>query len=291
MALDRSPSGAEPAPGPHGDVNHVRAPRRGHHRASAPPAAWQGRATLAAVAAGAAVAGGHSLSTWTQAPESYEVTRLAAGALIQSTSAEPRAKSALPRGTPTRQTAELAEMDYDSDVADVQSLTKGVKVGEELARGAASVRTALGGGTPGAALFRDHEFVRPTSGVFTSGFGARWGTSHYGIDIANRVGTAIYAVSDGTVIESGPASGFGLWVKVRHTGGWTSVYGHINRSLVREGQQVRAGQKIAEMGNRGQSTGPHLHFEIWDANDRKINPVAWLATRGVRVVGGAADPR
>ncbi|MGQ0482788.1 MAG: M23 family metallopeptidase [Pseudonocardia sp.] len=237
------------------------------------------------------MAGGHSQASWAPEPGSYDVTTLAAGALIQSTAGDTEFKSAMLRGEPTRQTTELAEMDFDSDVADVQSLTKAVQVGEQLAKGAASVRAALGRATPGASLFRGHEFVRPTSGTYTSGFGARWGTTHYGIDIANRIGTAIYAVSDGTVVESGPASGFGLWVKVRHTGGWTSVYGHINRSLVREGQRVDAGQKIAEMGNRGQSTGPHLHFEVWDANDRKVNPLAWLATRGVRVVGSAADPR
>lgn len=127
------------------------------------------------------------------------------------------------------------------------------------------------------------KFVKPTQGRFTSGFGARWGTTHYGVDIANRIGTPIYAVTDGTVVEAGSASGFGLWVRVMHADGTISVYGHVDSFSVREGQKVKAGQQIARMGNRGQSTGPHLHFEIWDADGRKINPVTWLAARGITV--------
>lgn len=301
LALPRSPSGAEPAPGirDHRDLDEVPIPRRGHHRAPASGTARHSRATLAAVATGATVAAGQSMIGGVDAlvpsPETVSYTMLAAedAGLIQSTSPQPRpAPAALLRHGPTRQSPELSAMDIESDVADVQSLVKGVAVGEALAGGAKTLRSALNSTTtPGAVIFRGHQFVRPTSGIFTSGFGSRWGTTHYGIDIANRIGTPIYAVSDGTVVESGPASGFGLWVRVKHAGGFTSVYGHINRSLVREGQRVKAGQKIAEMGNRGQSTGPHLHLEIWDANKRKINPIPWLAARGIRILGVHLDPR
>jgi murein DD-endopeptidase MepM/ murein hydrolase activator NlpD len=143
----------------------------------------------------------------------------------------------------------------------------------------------LADGAPQAALFRGQEFVRPTTGLFTSGFGARWGVVHYGIDLANRIGTPIFAVTDGVVVSAGPASGFGLWVRVLHPGGWISVYGHINRALVTVGERVRAGQEIAEMGNRGQSTGPHLHFEV-RLNGVPQNPARfWLAQRGIRIVG------
>ncbi|SDH61592.1 Murein DD-endopeptidase MepM and murein hydrolase activator NlpD, contain LysM domain [Actinokineospora alba] len=122
---------------------------------------------------------------------------------------------------------------------------------------------------------------KPTVGRLTSGFGARWGTTHYGIDIANRIGTPIVSVADGTVIEAGSASGFGLWVRVQHADGTVTVYGHVNDYVVREGQRVKAGQLIAHMGNRGQSTGPHLHFEVWDASGRKMNPLPWLTARGI----------
>jgi murein DD-endopeptidase MepM/ murein hydrolase activator NlpD len=124
-------------------------------------------------------------------------------------------------------------------------------------------------------------FVLPTKGVFTSGYGLRWGVFHYGIDLANAIGTPIVAAADGVVVESGPASGFGLWVRIRHSDGTITVYGHINRSLVVEGQKVRAGQEIAEMGNRGNSTGPHLHFEVWNAAGQKINPLIWLHQHGI----------
>lgn len=299
LALPRSPSGAEPAPG-NRDLEQVRVPRRGHHRVPASGTARHSRATLAAVATGATVAAGQSMIGGVDAlvpsPETVSYTVLAAedAGLVQSTSPQPKpVTAALLKHGPTRQSPDLAVMDIDTDVADVQSLVKGVAVGEALAGGARTLRAALNATTdvPGAVRFRGRQFVRPTSGIFTSGFGSRWGTTHYGIDIANRIGTPIYAVSDGTVVESGPASGFGLWVKIKHADGFTSVYGHINRSLVREGQQVRAGQKIAEMGNRGQSTGPHLHLEIWDANKRKINPIPWLAARGIRILGIRLDPR
>jgi murein DD-endopeptidase MepM/ murein hydrolase activator NlpD len=123
--------------------------------------------------------------------------------------------------------------------------------------------------------------VRPAQGSFTSGFGARWGTSHNGVDIANAIGTPIVAAMDGTVIEAGPASGFGLWVRVQHEDGTITVYGHMNTIDVPQGATVKAGQQIATIGNRGQSTGPHLHFEVWVGGGQKINPVGWLAERGV----------
>jgi murein DD-endopeptidase MepM/ murein hydrolase activator NlpD len=138
------------------------------------------------------------------------------------------------------------------------------------------------------AAARAPQFVKPAQGTFTSGFGARWGAEHKGVDIANAIGTPIVSVADGTVVESGPASGFGMWVRVQLADGTINVYGHINRSYVREGQQVRAGQEIAEIGNRGQSTGPHLHFEVWTPSGTKINPLPWLAQRGISL-GAAAD--
>jgi murein DD-endopeptidase MepM/ murein hydrolase activator NlpD len=252
---------------------------------------WHGRVAIAAVATGATMAAGHSLFEQQPTVEFRTVGHTATGALIQSSSAPelPR-RTAAASGRATRDTPGLAAIDNDMDVADVESLTKAVKFGESLAKDALRVRDALAEGAPAASVFDGVEFVKPCDGRFTSGFGARWGTTHYGIDLANRIGTPIYAVTDGIVIDSGPASGFGLWVRILHPSGFTSVYGHINRALVKEGQRVKAGEKIAEMGNRGQSTGPHLHLEILDALGRKINPVSWLATRGIRVTGSGSGP-
>ncbi|WP_435590564.1 M23 family metallopeptidase [Nocardia sp. bgisy118] len=123
--------------------------------------------------------------------------------------------------------------------------------------------------------------VRPVAGAISSGYGSRWGEFHYGIDFADQLGAPIHSVSNGTVIEAGPASGFGLWVRVLQDDGTTAVYGHVNDMFVSEGQRVRAGDVIASVGNRGQSTGPHLHLEIWDQNGAKIDPMPYLAAKGV----------
>ncbi|RKT56298.1 M23 family metallopeptidase [Saccharothrix australiensis] len=123
--------------------------------------------------------------------------------------------------------------------------------------------------------------VKPAEGTFTSGYGSRWGTTHFGVDIANSIGTPILSAMDGVVVEAGPASGFGLWVRVQHNDGTITVYGHVNEILVAQGQQVGAGQQIATMGNRGQSTGPHLHFEVWIGGSDKIDPLGWLGERGI----------
>ncbi|MGW4247674.1 M23 family metallopeptidase [Nocardia sp. NPDC004722] len=123
-------------------------------------------------------------------------------------------------------------------------------------------------------------FALPAKGVFTSGFGARWGTFHAGIDIAAPIGSPIYAVAAGTVIDAGPASGFGLWVRIRHDDGTISVYGHMYDFSVSVGERVPAGLQIARIGNRGDSTGPHLHFEII-IGGQHVDPQPWLAAHGI----------
>ncbi|MEK6441702.1 M23 family metallopeptidase [Pseudonocardia sp. T1-2H] len=124
--------------------------------------------------------------------------------------------------------------------------------------------------------------VQIVVGQVSSGFGIRGGVPHLGMDIAAPIGTPIDVPLAGTVISSGPASGFGLWVRVQHADGTITVYGHINRSLVSVGQQVQAGQQIAEVGNRGESTGPHLHIEVITPDGTKINPQPWLDEHGFR---------
>ena len=128
---------------------------------------------------------------------------------------------------------------------------------------------------------REHATVAPTTGVFTSGFGPRWGAFHSGIDIAAPVYTPIYAVRSGVVEQAGAASGYGQWVTVRHDDGARSVYGHVETIDVAPGQRVIAGDKIAGMGNRGFSTGPHLHFEYMPDGVTPIDPLGWLRANGV----------
>ncbi|SDP98258.1 M23 family metallopeptidase [Lentzea jiangxiensis] len=154
-------------------------------------------------------------------------------------------------------------------------------VRERAAAAAAAAASAAAAAAEAAA--RAPKYARPANGVLTSGFGARWGTQHRGVDIANSVGTPIRSAADGVVVNAGPAAGFGLWVRVRHADGTITVYGHVDRLLTSTGRSVRAGDQIATMGNRGQSTGPHLHFEVWQNGVRAIDPLSWLQNQGVSI--------
>jgi murein DD-endopeptidase MepM/ murein hydrolase activator NlpD len=85
-------------------------------------------------------------------------------------------------------------------------------------------------------------------------------------------------------VRNGPATGFGLAIYIRGDDGAVTVYGHINREFVRAGERVVAGEVIAEVGNRGNSTGPHLHFEAHPngaMHSGSVDPVRWLRARGV----------
>ena len=130
------------------------------------------------------------------------------------------------------------------------------------------------------------KFVMPINGAhMTSCFCSRWGTFHWGIDLAAPMRTPEYAAGDGVVLRAGAASGFGLAVYILHENGDVTVYGHMDSILVEPGQFVEAGETIALLGNRGQSTGPHLHFEVHQGGEegKRIDPVAWLNERGVSV--------
>lgn len=132
-------------------------------------------------------------------------------------------------------------------------------------------------------LSRTPQTVKPTDGSYTSGFEVRWGTMHKGIDLAAPLGTPIVAAQNGTVIDAGPASGFGNWVRVKHDDGTITVYGHMQTIDVTVGQQVTAGQKIAGVGSEGFSTGPHCHFEVYPDGSNAVDPAPWLAERGVNL--------
>jgi murein DD-endopeptidase MepM/ murein hydrolase activator NlpD len=164
----------------------------------------------------------------------------------------------------------------------------------EAAEAAARARekAADGGGDGGRALTGggggDGNYVFPTSGWISSCFGWRWGRLHGGVDVAAPIGTNIYSVTSGTVARSGVATGFGQAVYIRGDDGAVTVYGHINTYFVHAGERVSAGQLIAEVGNRGRSTGPHLHFEVHPGgrlHSGQVNPMPWLRARGVDVSG------
>ncbi|MEV0705807.1 M23 family metallopeptidase [Saccharopolyspora sp. NPDC050389] len=123
------------------------------------------------------------------------------------------------------------------------------------------------------------EWAVPVHGQCTSRFGPRGLDFHRGLDIAAPLGTPILAASDGTVIDSGPATGYGLWIRIQHPDGTITTYGHNNRNHAQQGQEVQIGQLIAEVGNRGESTGPHLHFQI-EQHGKPTDPVEFFQRNG-----------
>ncbi len=125
-------------------------------------------------------------------------------------------------------------------------------------------------------------YIRPISGGRqTSGFGRRSApkkgasTYHKGVDWAVPTGTSVYASCGGTVAKAGWGSGYGYVVYINHEDGRQTRYGHLSKVLVKSGQSVKQGERIALSGNTGISTGPHLHFEIL-INGSQVNPLKYL---------------
>jgi murein DD-endopeptidase MepM/ murein hydrolase activator NlpD len=237
------------------DIIDMTARRAAQHRKET-ASAVKGRLMIAAMAAGATAAAAHSVMNSSDTTSSDTVlasdqSALAAGAISGSTD-----------GMQVVTVASATEA-----VVHAEEITKAAAFAQERAEREARLQRPL--------------FVMPTKGVFTSGFGYRWGVLHGGIDIANSIGTPILAAADGVVIDVGPTAGYGAWVKLRHADGTVTLYGHINSWLVSKGERVMAGDQIATMGNRGNSTGPHLHFEVMINGTNRTDPVPWLAQRGL----------
>jgi len=178
-------------------------------------------------------------------------------------------------------TAEVAALSREE--ATLSSLIRSRQAAADAAAAAsaasasASLRSGGGGGGGGAAASAPAAKVSgsgmawPANGSVTSGFGYRWGSLHAGIDIANGIGTPIRAAKAGTIILAGWNGGYGNAIVIDHGGGLSTLYGHMTRLRVSEGQRVDQGDLIGDMGSTGNSTGSHLHFET-------------------RVGGGAQDP-
>jgi murein DD-endopeptidase MepM/ murein hydrolase activator NlpD len=236
----------------------VRAARGLHRKEPTTAGVVKGRLLIAAMATGAAAAAAHSAVQTADSHTSQTVLAAdestIAGATIQKTSSGVELVTVTPAA---------------NSVVHNEELANGVAFAQERADREARLQRPL--------------FVMPTKGIFTSGFGYRWGVLHGGIDLANSIGTPILAASDGVVIDAGPAAGFGMWVKLRHADGTVTLYGHVNTVTCNIGERVMAGDQIATMGNRGNSTGPHLHFEVLVNGTDRTDPVPWLAKRGISV--------
>ena len=151
---------------------------------------------------------------------------------------------------------------------------------EALAAQSASLAAAIrdaqaeagstGTGTPSAS-----GFIWPVNGTVVSGFGMRWGRLHEGIDITASSGTPIWAAASGRVIHAGWLGGYGNLVVVDHGDGLATAYAHASAILVGVGQQVSQGETLSLVGSTGNSSGPHLHFEV-RVNGVAVDPLLYL---------------
>ncbi|MBE5954642.1 MAG: hypothetical protein E7257_10915 [Lachnospiraceae bacterium] len=110
---------------------------------------------------------------------------------------------------------------------------------------------------------------------FSSPYGPRWGRTHEGIDLAVSTGTEVWAAAEGVVIQSGWNGGYGISIYVDHGNGIITRYGHLSQAYAQVGRKVKQGEVIGLSGNTGNSTGPHLHFEI-RIGDVSVNPANYV---------------
>ena len=143
--------------------------------------------------------------------------------------------------------------EIDAQAASESALTRIIRESEAASRRSGTSSGSLPVGRGGC--------MWPARGRVTSEYGRRWGRMHQGIDIANSTGTPIYAAVAGQVIFAGRMSGYGNAVVIDHGGGFTTLYAHQSRIMVSRGQSVDRGSRVGSIGNTGNSTGPHLHFE------------------------------
>ena len=142
----------------------------------------------------------------------------------------------------------------------------------ESAALAAQIRNSSGGSSGDGSS--SSGFIWPVNGVVTSGFGWRWGRMHEGVDIAAPTGTSIRAAAGGTVIYAGYMGGYGNLVIVDHGNGLSTAYAHQSAIYV-SGGSVSQGTVIGAVGSTGNSTGPHLHFEV-RVNGSAVDPMGYL---------------
>ncbi|MGC0330884.1 murein DD-endopeptidase MepM/ murein hydrolase activator NlpD [Streptomyces sp. SAI-170] len=122
------------------------------------------------------------------------------------------------------------------------------------------------------------------SAGFGSG-GERWANRHTGQDFAVPIGTPVRSVGEGRVVAVSCGGAFGIQIIIEHPGGYYTQYAHLASVAVDQGERVTAGQWIGQAGTTGNSTGPHLHFEVRVTPElgSGVDPVPWLAARGVTV--------
>ena len=169
--------------------------------------------------------------------------------------------------TDTRETREEYLREVEALAAQSAELAARIR---EAQRESSAGTGSSGTGQPSAA-----GLVWPCDGVVVSGFGMRWGRMHEGIDIGCGYGTPNRAAASGTVIYSGWLGGYGNLVVVDHGNGLSTAYAHASSLLVGVGQSVSQGETVSLVGSTGNSSGPHLHFEV-RVNGEAVDPLYYL---------------
>lgn len=224
---------------------------------------------------------------------------------------EKAAKDKAARGAADRRTgngqaggdrSDRSALNTPADTAQAAEAAKRAKAGQaekaEKAKAAAAARAAGNKAAKAKAAAKKKAQARPaptrgwtapvTGYSLSAGFaqsGARWAHKHSGQDFAVPVGTPVRSVAAGTVVQAGWGGAYGNNVVVRHADGHYSQYAHLSRVSVSVGQKVGVSTRIALSGNTGNSTGPHLHFEIRNtpAYGSAVEPVSFLRAHGVRL--------
>ncbi|WP_175408978.1 M23 family metallopeptidase [Streptomyces sp. TRM64462] len=198
-------------------------------------------------------------------------------------------------------TAVAAQAEAQAKVAEVQAAQ--AKAAAAKAKAAAAAKTkaaavkaaaAKAKAAKAAAAAKAVDWVKPVAGyTLTAGYnqgGAMWTNKHSGQDFAVPIGTPVKAVHSGTVVKAGPNGGgdgpaYGNAIVIKHANGTYSQYAHLSKINVKIGSKVKTGQVIARSGNTGNSSGPHLHFEIRTTPNygSSLNPAKFLLNEGVRI--------
>ena len=181
--------------------------------------------------------------------------------------------------------AEQAYNEYQQSSQAIAEMLRQRAADRAAQAAAAAAQASSGGGGGGSDYYQpvsgSGAMIWPVNGVVTSPYGYRthpiFGTTiyHSGIDIGVVYGTPVHAADGGVVVEAGWISGYGYAVIIDHGNGLSTLYGHNQELAVSEGQSVSQGQVIAYAGSTGNSTGPHVHFEV-RANGDPVDPSAYL---------------
>ncbi|MEG0830599.1 MAG: peptidoglycan DD-metalloendopeptidase family protein [Anaerovoracaceae bacterium] len=181
----------------------------------------------------------------------------------------------------TTNTEILKESQTEIILTGIKPLPQQPQNGEHIqtaSRGVAARGMSEGGlGTEKPSTMTNGEnLAKPVSSIrITSSFGPRWGRIHSGVDLGMPTGTPIHAAKSGTVISAGYSGSYGNLIKIDHGDNMVTYYAHCSKIIAQNGQKVSRGQTIAKVGSTGNSTGPHLHFEVRIGN-APVNPMNYL---------------